>query len=163
MANRSQQAAPDRNAEPQRADQQDQEHIRKRDQDVGDDLCQDQFPVADGGHDQLFDRAAFAFPYDGKGRQARGGLEQDHGDQAGDDIVGAEQVGVVKHACAHIHRGGRSTAGAAHQGQLLQAQADPVRLAGQRCRGKHRTGRGRVGAIDHDRHLRRTCLKAGCR
>jgi len=104
------------------------------------------------GHDQLFDRAALAFPHDGKGSHARGGLEQDHGDQAGDNVISAQQIRVDRaRECAHPLA--RPQTMHPCKRQLLDLQGGAMGLAGKGGGGKHCAAVVGSEPIDQDGYL----------
>ena len=77
------QVAANRHLEPPVPDDQHLEHIHEGQDDIRQDLAQDEFPRADGRHDQLLDRAALTFTDDRGGRQHGRDERQDHADDAG--------------------------------------------------------------------------------
>ncbi len=87
------------------------EHLKGIDEcqdDIREDLAQHQFPGADGGDDELLDRAAFALTHHRGGGEDGGDGKEDHADDAGDHKVTADEVGVVPHLRAHFQRRGQA-------------------------------------------------------
>ena len=119
---------------------------------VGRHLAHDQFQRADRRDDELLDRAALALAHDRRGGEHGGQHHQDHADQRRDHVVGADQIGVVPHLCAHLHRRLRRARLAA-RGGALHHDVRRLRLPDHRRRGERGAGDARVRAVDHKRHL----------
>ena len=93
------------------------------------------------------------------GGQDGGDGEEDHADHAGDHEVGRDHIGVVPDGCAQVHRRLQLEADPAAR-QLLCQQARGVILSDELRSRKGGCGHGRVRAIQDERHLRFSFLKA---
>ena len=82
-----------------------QDQVEDADGEVGDELAEDQLRSGEGGGDELLHGAGLPFPGNGQRGQEGGDDHHDDRDQAGEDVVFRDHVGVEPDAGPHIEPG----------------------------------------------------------
>ncbi len=80
------------------------DRVHKRQNDVRQDFANHQFPGANGGDDELFDRASLAFAYDRACCEQGCDHEQNLSDHAGHIEISGDKIRVVPDLCADFQR-----------------------------------------------------------
>src|SRR5262249_1912176 len=123
--------------------------LHQADEDVGRELADHDFNRLDGRGEKAFHRAALDLAGDGEGRHHHQRHREDDAEQAGDDVVGGDALGVV--AALDDDFEGRGRAGFAGE-RALEVVGEG--LGGESCSGGDGgVGGGGVGGVGFEEDL----------